>query len=330
MRATASKKTTSKTGNDVDVSPVNVTSQRFIGISPSGLTGGGTRIFANLSGIRPFVTKGLVKNWIGQLTTGFACGCEHWFNQLGFVYRLTTASVDIDARAALMPSAVLLLSPWRFKKPLNHLLRHFHEQMKSPSELWIAQDGGPSRSQGGGDVVKDVVLQSETLKDQLEKNGNVLEISGFTDLSEEGDMCNKLRKGSSNMTMGTHQCVFRDICVVLGHPHLELLLRDALGHPHLDLLLRDVLGHPHLDLLLPDALGHPHLDLLLRDALGHPGLELLIPDSYGNLHLGLLYWNGKNSQSCSVTFLEPYVWSVQRLVSVDTALAQQYSYSKQD
>ncbi|WAR18365.1 hypothetical protein MAR_000203 [Mya arenaria] len=75
------------------------------------------------------------------------------------------------------------------------------------------------------------------------------------------------------------QCEFRDICVVLGHPHLELLLRDALGHPHLDLLLRDVLGHPHLDLLLPDALGHPHLDLLLRDALGHPALELLIPDS---------------------------------------------------
>lgn len=39
---------------------------------------------------------------------------------------------------------------------------------------------------------------------QIEKNGNVLELTGFTELGEEGENIQQLRKGSKNKIMGTH------------------------------------------------------------------------------------------------------------------------------
>jgi hypothetical protein len=39
---------------------------------------------------------------------------------------------------------------------------------------------------------------------QIEKNGNILELTGFTELGEEGNLCEKLHQGSNNKVVGTH------------------------------------------------------------------------------------------------------------------------------
>ena len=39
---------------------------------------------------------------------------------------------------------------------------------------------------------------------QMDKNGNMLELTGFTELGKEGDICHQLRKGSKNKTLRTH------------------------------------------------------------------------------------------------------------------------------
>ena len=53
----------------------------------------------------------------------------------------------------------------------------------------------------GGIIFDEMSIQQDI---QLEKNGDVLEISGFSELDEEGNMCNQLRKGSRNKVLGTH------------------------------------------------------------------------------------------------------------------------------
>lgn len=44
----------------------------------------------------------------------------------------------------------------------------------------------------GGIIFDEMSIQQDI---QIEKNGNVLELNGFTELGKEGDMCHQLRKG---------------------------------------------------------------------------------------------------------------------------------------
>lgn len=61
--------------------------------------------------------------------------------------------------------------------------------------------GLSSNDRLGGVIFDEMTIQQDI---QLEKNGSVLEFTGFTDLGREGDMCNQLRKGAVKSTMGTH------------------------------------------------------------------------------------------------------------------------------
>ena len=53
----------------------------------------------------------------------------------------------------------------------------------------------------GGIIFDEMAVQSDV---QISKNGDVVELVGFTDLGEEGDLCHSLRKGNCNKTLGNH------------------------------------------------------------------------------------------------------------------------------
>ena len=53
----------------------------------------------------------------------------------------------------------------------------------------------------GGTIFDEMAIQTDV---QINKNGDVVEIVGFTDLGEEGDLCYSLRKGICNNILGNH------------------------------------------------------------------------------------------------------------------------------
>ncbi|KAH3748000.1 hypothetical protein DPMN_182437 [Dreissena polymorpha] len=53
----------------------------------------------------------------------------------------------------------------------------------------------------GGIMFDEMSIQTDI---HFENNGRLLEVTGFTDIGQEGDICNKLRNGNCDKLMGTH------------------------------------------------------------------------------------------------------------------------------
>jgi len=53
----------------------------------------------------------------------------------------------------------------------------------------------------GGIIFDEMSIQTDI---HFENNGGLLEMTGFTDIGQEGDICNKLRNGNCDKLMGTH------------------------------------------------------------------------------------------------------------------------------
>ncbi|XP_052237193.1 uncharacterized protein LOC127848653 [Dreissena polymorpha] len=53
----------------------------------------------------------------------------------------------------------------------------------------------------GGLIFDEMTIQTDI---HFENNGGLLEMTGFTDIGQEGDICNKLRNGNCDKLMGTH------------------------------------------------------------------------------------------------------------------------------
>jgi hypothetical protein len=71
--------------------------------------------------------------------------------------------------------------------------------------LWMHEEanrlGMDENARIGGIVFDEMSIQEDI---ELQKNGGVLELCGFTELGAEGDLCQILKKGTRERTMGSH------------------------------------------------------------------------------------------------------------------------------
>lgn len=59
----------------------------------------------------------------------------------------------------------------------------------------------PDDGMVGGIIFDEMAVQTDI---QISKSGDIVEIVGFTDIGEEGDLCHSLRKGNCNKSLGNH------------------------------------------------------------------------------------------------------------------------------
>lgn len=59
----------------------------------------------------------------------------------------------------------------------------------------------PTEARQGGIIFDEMAIQTDI---QIEKNGDIVELIGFTDKGKEGDICGVLRSGKKEQQLGTH------------------------------------------------------------------------------------------------------------------------------
>lgn len=118
--------------------------------------------------------------------------CLQLYNRSPHCYQML-----ISSRLLLLPStSTLILYKNKLKQEPGFDNKVFEWMLSEAKRRNIPDDG-----MIGGIIFDEMAVQSDI---QLSKCGDVVEIVGFTDIGEEGDLCHSLRKGNLNKNMGTH------------------------------------------------------------------------------------------------------------------------------
>jgi len=118
--------------------------------------------------------------------------CLQLYNRSPKSYELLQSS-----KLLILPSkSVLILYKNSLKQDPgfdNSVFQWMHEES---NRLGMNED-----ARIGGIIFDEMSIQQDI---ELQKNGGVLEMSGFTELGAEGDLCQSLKKGSKDRIMGSH------------------------------------------------------------------------------------------------------------------------------
>ena len=118
--------------------------------------------------------------------------CLQLYNRSPHCYQMLTAS-----KLLILPStSLLIMYKNKLKQEPGFDDNVFEWMLTEAKRRNIPEDG-----MIGGVIFDEMAVQSDV---QISKNGDVVEVVGFTDLGAEGDLCNALRKGSCNRTLGNH------------------------------------------------------------------------------------------------------------------------------
>lgn len=97
----------------------------------------------------------------------------------------------------VLPSPSLLIM---YKNNVQHKVGFNNEVFQ-----WMLKEAirleVPAEGLLGGVIMDEMAIQTDL---QITKEGDVVEMVGFSDVGEEGNMCGKLRAGRNEQTMGTH------------------------------------------------------------------------------------------------------------------------------
>lgn len=122
----------------------------------------------------------------------FICTCLHLFNRSPKCYEML-----IESNLLILPSKPVLLM---YKNAIKQ------DPGFDPSIFQWMHEEADRRGMGESDRLGGIIFDEMSIQQdiQIEKDGHVLELTGLTNLGTEGDLYNKLRKGSTAKYVGSH------------------------------------------------------------------------------------------------------------------------------